>query len=252
MIIFKEARKELKKGTCCPWGGRLDVRGVGSVVGGSWWALMIVLAWAGGSLGEKRWTTGEVLEKVQVHYSQIRTLQAQFEQETTLPTLNRVTRARGVLYLRLPGKMRWEYLEGQEKIIIINGSTMWFYEPQEGQVTITDLARVPDSQELLTFLTGVGDLRKDFLADEESPAVKTTDGNLMVQLFPKSASSQWKSLKLVVDPKSFNVVQTAFDGIQGERTIISYRGFVIDQELGEDLFTFHIPPGVEVLHYPRE
>lgn len=198
------------------------------------------------------WTVGELLEGVQKSYKQIKDLQADFHQEATLPMLNRVTEAGGRLYLKLPGKMRWEYLQGQEKIVVINNNTMWFYEPNEQQVTVTDLTKVPNSQELLTFLTGMGDLRREFLVEETQAPVETKEGYFMVKLLPKSKTSQWTSLRLLIDPRSFHVVQTAFEGIQGERTIIQYYNIKTDLGLPEELFHFEIPEGAEVLHYPTQ
>lgn len=194
-------------------------------------------------------TAGQILARLQEHYNRIKSIEAEFHQETTLPITSRVTRASGKMYLKLPGKMRWEYLQGQDKLVIINDKIMWFYEPEERQVTVTDLSKMPDSQELLTFLTGIGDLKRDFLINE---AVSTRDGHVVIQLLPKAARSQWKSLWLVIDSTSYKVIQTSSEGIQGERTIISYTNIREDVELPEELFTFQMPEGVEVLHYPTE
>ncbi len=218
-------------------------RGVFSIAAVCW------LGWLGSA---QAWTVAQLLDGIQDKYKKIRDLQAEFHQEATLPMLNRVTEAGGMLYLRLPGKMRWEYLQGQEKVVVINGNTMWFYEPNEQQVTITDLSKVPNSQELLTFLTGMGDLRREFLVEETQAPVETKEGFLMVKLLPRSSTSQWTSLRLLVDPRSFHVVQTAFEGIQGERTVIHYYNIRTDLGLPEELFQFNIPQGAQVLHYPAE
>lgn len=221
---------------------------------GGWMSILWAAAslWLAGPWGAQAWTVSEILEGVQRRYQEIRDLQADFLQEATLPMINRVTEAKGRLYLKIPGKMRWEYLDGQEKIVVINGHTMWFYEPREQQVTVTDLRKVPNSQELLTFLTGMGDLRKDFLVDEAQAPVETPEGFLSVRLFPRSRSSQWTSLRLIVEPGSFHVVQSAFEGIQGDRTVIQYHNIRTDVGLSEDLFEFQIPEGAQVLHYPPE
>jgi len=214
------------------------------------WVLFSILA---AILGFVPTTNGQpaaqILARLQEHYQRIKTLEAEFHQETTLPITSRVSRARGKMYLKLPGKMRWEYREGQDKLVVINNGIMWFYEPEERQVTVTDLSKVPNSQELLTFLTGIGDLRRDFLLNE---TVTTREGSIVIQLLPKAARSQWKALWLVVDGSSYNVLQTFFEGIQGEKTIISYTNIRENVELPEELFAFQIPEGVDVLHYPTE
>ncbi len=211
-----------------------------------------VICWLA-CLGYARaWSVAELLDGVQKSYKKIRDLQADFRQEATLPMLNRVTEAGGRLYLKMPGKMRWEYLQGQEKLVVINENTMWFYEPNEQQVTITDLTKLPNSQELLTFLTGMGDLRREFLVEEAQAPVETKEGYFMVKLLPRSKTSQWTTLRLLIDPRNFHVVQTAFEGIQGERTVIHYSNISTDLGLPEELFQFKIPEGAEVIHYPAE
>jgi outer membrane lipoprotein carrier protein len=196
------------------------------------------------------WTADEIAEGIQNRYRQIRDLQADFRQETTLPMMSRVNEARGQISLKIPGKLRWDYREGQKKIVVINDSTMWFYEPQDRQVTVTDLAKLPNSQDLLTFLTGVGDLRKEFLVDPAQPIQETREGFVLLHLLPRSKNAQWTHLSLLVDPKTFQVVQTAFEGVQGDKTVIEYQNIRTDVGLPNDLFKFDIPAGTDVLHYP--
>lgn len=206
------------------------------------WILGWGLAWG--------WTADEVIEGIQRRYQEVKDLQADFRQETTLPMMDRVNEATGKLYLKIPGKMRWDYAGRQKKSFVINGQTMWFYEPLERQVTITDLSRLPNANELMSFLTGIGDLKRDFQLERPGPVQETREGYLVVQLLPKTKASQWTHLRLVVDPKNFQVVQSAFEGVQGDRTVIDYTNIRTMQGLPDELFTFQVPEGVEVLHYP--
>jgi outer membrane lipoprotein carrier protein len=214
-----------------------------------WGLLMLLFVLLGGGVS---WalTPEEIADGIQKYYKQIRDLEADFQQETTLPMMNRVSEASGHLYLKIPGKMRWDYVEGQKKTVVINDQTMWFYEPEDKQVTVTDLARVPNSQDLLTFLTGVGDLRKTFRLDATQSTQENKDGYVMIHLLPRAEASQWTHLRLSVDPKNFQVVQTAFEGAQGDRTVLTYRNIRTDVGLSDDLFAFKIPEGTDVLHYP--
>jgi outer membrane lipoprotein carrier protein len=209
---------------------------------------LLSLSWGGASAWS--WTQEEIVDKIQQHYREIKDLQADFHQETTLPMMNRVNEASGRLYLKIPGKMRWDYSVGQKKTVVIDGQTMWFYEPQERQVTVTDLDRLPNSRELLTFLTGMGEVKKEFRLNASEPSQETREGYVTVHLLPRSDTSQWTHLRLLVDPKNFQVVQTAFEGVQGDRTVIDYSNIRTDVGLSGDLFKFDIPDGVDVLHYP--
>jgi outer membrane lipoprotein carrier protein len=209
--------------------------------------LVLVMSWS--NVGHA-WTSKEITAGIQYRYRDIKDLQADFHQKTTLPVMNRSKEASGKLYLRIPGKMRWDYLEGQKKSVIINDQTLWFYEPDENQVTVTDLTSMPDSDKLMTFLTGMGELERDFLLDPAPSLEATREGHVILHLFPRGESSQWKRLRLLVDPRSFQVVQTAFEGVQGDLTVIDYTNIRTNQGLGDELFNFEIPEGTDVLHYP--
>jgi|Deesub1362A_J573_1020465.scaffolds.fasta_scaffold00113_72 outer membrane lipoprotein carrier protein len=216
-----------------------------------------LLPWAVAALGiflivedSLAWTHEEVLQGIQKRYSEIRDLRAWFHQTTSMPMMNRVREAGGRIYLKLPGRMRWDYLEGRRKTVIIRDQTLWFYDQDERQLTVTDLTKVPQSSKLLSFLTGVGDLQKEFLVVKAEPVKETRDGYLAVRLEPKEENAQWTYLVLVVDPKDFHVVETSFQGIQGERTEIRYSQVETNVGLSDDLFRLEVPPDTEVLHYP--
>jgi outer membrane lipoprotein carrier protein len=195
-------------------------------------------------------TPEEIAEGIQQRYREIKDLQADFDQKTSLPMMDRTREASGRLYLKMPGKMRWDYLEGQQKTVLITGHTLLFYDPEERQATVTDLSRVPNSEGMLTFLTGMGDLQRDFLLDSSATTSKSPQGYVMIHLLPRAENSQWTHLRLAVEPNTFQVVQSSFEGIQGERTVIDYSNIQTNVGLSEEMFTFEIPEGTDILHYP--
>jgi outer membrane lipoprotein carrier protein len=192
----------------------------------------------------------EVMEGIQNRYRQIKDLQASFHQTTVIPVMDRVKEASGTLYLKVPGKMRWEYTKGPHRIVLIDGRQLWFYDPQEGQLTITDLSKIPNSDYLLAFLTGMGELKEVFQPELSKGVVKTATGHLKIYLRPRAEDSQWKSLRITVDPKTFQVIETAFEGIQGDRNIIRYYNIKVNVGLEDEIFRLEVPPGTEILHYP--
>jgi outer membrane lipoprotein carrier protein len=207
---------------------------------------VVLLSWG------KAWslTPEEVVEGIQRRYKELHDLEADFHQTTTLPMMDQVKEASGRLYLKMPGKMRWDYLEGEKKTVLVTGQTMLFYDPEEYQATITDLSRMPNSQGLLTFITGMGDLQRDFLLDTSVPLDEKHPGQVMIKLLPRAEDSQWTQLSLFADPKNFQVVKTIFEGIQGDRTTIEYTNIRTNVGLSDDLFHFEIPEGTDILHYP--
>jgi outer membrane lipoprotein-sorting protein len=106
------------------------------------------------------------------------------------------------------------------------------------------------SQRLLSFLTGMGDLTEQFEIVEPSGVEETAEGNVTLKLLPRFENVQWKYLQLTVDPDTFQVVGTTFEGIQGDETEIVYTNIRTDLGLSDALFELEVPEGADVLHYP--
>lgn len=192
----------------------------------------------------------DLIGKIQGQYEITRDLVAEFEQKTHVKMLDKVQRAEGTVYLKRPGKMRWEYRGQQKKEIIINGNRMWTHDPLQKQVTVTDLSKVSSSNTFMTFLTGMGDLRRDFRLEDEGPISISEDGFYHLRLIPKDPKTPFSKLTLFVDSKSFQIRGTSFLGLQGDLTVIIYKNIVLNKGLSDTIFHFQIPEGTEVLHYP--
>jgi outer membrane lipoprotein carrier protein len=195
-------------------------------------------------------TGQELLERIQIQYENTRDMTAEFEQNTHVKMLNKIQKAKGKVYLKRPGKMRWEYREPQKKEIIINGNRMWTYDPFQKQVTITDLSKVSGSQTFLTFLTGMGDLRKDFRLEAEGSETLKGDGLYQLRLSPNDPKTPFSKLTLFVDSKTFQIRGTSFLGLQEDLTVINYKNIVINKGIPEEIFNFHPPEGTEIIYYP--
>jgi len=69
----------------------------------------------------------EIADAVDHHYNDLRTLEAQFTEAYRGGGVSRDES--GTLWLKRPGKMRWEYQKPQEKLFVSNGKEAWFYVP---------------------------------------------------------------------------------------------------------------------------
>src|SRR3954467_14974433 len=59
------------------------------------------------------------------HYNDLRSLRAQFTETYRGAGITRSES--GTLWLRRPGKMRWEYTAPREKLFVSDGKTAYFY-----------------------------------------------------------------------------------------------------------------------------
>src|SRR5512141_664672 len=73
---------------------------------------------------------------VQAYYEQTRDLEADFVQTYTYASFGRSQTSRGTLRVKKPGKLRWDYAEPTKKTIVVNGSRLVQYEPEENQAYV--------------------------------------------------------------------------------------------------------------------
>src|ERR1700693_604207 len=62
---------------------------------------------------------------VDAHYNHLRSLHAEFTEVYRGSGMDRTES--GTLWLKKPGKMRWEYRSPKEKLFVSNGKDAWFY-----------------------------------------------------------------------------------------------------------------------------
>lgn len=193
-------------------------------------------------------TTGEVVRRVQERYESIWSLTAHFVQESTSKMLNqtRVTKARGKVYFKKPGLMRWEYTTSPKNKWVSDGKTLWFYQPEEDQV-IVERVDLEKGRLFLAFLVGQGDLTKDFNIHHWDEEAGESKQGYRIELTPKEPHVMMDRLILTVDRKTFHVGQAEVYDVYGNLMRTLFKRFRVNLELSPDLFTFVIPPETEVI-----
>jgi len=88
---------------------------------------MLVIAEAAAAVG--------AAERLEEYLEGLRSLSARFEQTTLTSPDAPVVESRGNLYLKRPGKFRWEYESPFEQVIIADGNRVWLYDVELEQVS---------------------------------------------------------------------------------------------------------------------
>jgi hypothetical protein len=115
-----------------------------------------LLAWAASAA-----ELAPVLRGIENRYNRAQTLEVNFEQ--TYRGQGRAWKPeRGRLWLRKPGKMRWEYSEPEGKLFVTDGKFAWLYTPASNEVERTRLKETEDLRAPLAFLLGRLDFARDF------------------------------------------------------------------------------------------
>ncbi len=196
--------------------------------------------------------------------------EADFFQESRIASLDRVQRGRGRVSVkfnrdrgdRVPLSLfRWEYSQPTTQEIVSDGSTIWVYLPENKQVIRSeiDFTTQARSDDPVTFLTGLGNLSRDFLITWARPNRDVT-GNYVLELRPRRPSAMIQNLQVVVDQnavlgfapkgggtKIFPILSTAVQDPNGNSTIIEFSNVRVNRGLSDRRFEFVLPADVEVL-----
>src|SRR5438105_3416237 len=116
-------------------------------------------------------TAPELAQALQKKYETVKDFSADFTHAYEGGVLHKKITERGRVFIKKPGKMRWEYSVPEEKVFVSDGVKMYSYIPQDKQVIV---ASVPSEDDVATptlFLAGKGNLARDFTSSlTELPA----------------------------------------------------------------------------------
>jgi outer membrane lipoprotein carrier protein len=192
-------------------------------------------------------STGQgVLNEIQDRYEKTTDFEANFIQEYIGKVMRQPNKGEGKVYFKKKGMMRWDYNVPNQKLIS-DGHTLWYYQPEEKQVLVSDVSRVLKEKTPLAFLAGEGNLGRDFKLLNLNESVSQKEDNYVVELVPKEPLATLSKLILTVDKKSYTVLQAdVFDGL-GNVTRTRFIEIKTNVGLSNSFFHFTIPPGTEII-----
>lgn len=186
----------------------------------------------------------EIAQAVDAHYDHLRTLVAQFTEEYEGVGVQRTES--GTLWLKKPGKMRWEYRSPKEKLFLSDGKTAWFYVPSERQARHTPVKNLDDLRSPLGLLLGKTKLEKELqglsLAVDKTPM---NPGDVVLRGVPKGLAGQVNDILLEVTP-NHEIARIVLNQEDGSTTEYRFQDQKENVEIKDEHFRFAPPAGVEV------
>ena len=208
-------------------------------------ALVLVLALLPASLGAQ--SLEAVVAGVEGAYARLADLRADFIQQAFNKSLGQTIKAEGTVYLKRPGKMRWEYRAPAPQQIVSDGQSLWVYTPELNQVNVGEAPRALAGP-AGSFLAGLGKVSEEFTVRFLNPATKTDEaGNLVLDLTPRRPTPVLTRLILSVDPREFLTRKAVlYDQFDNTVTMLFTR-VTVNPGLADRLFIFTPPKGVAVV-----
>jgi outer membrane lipoprotein carrier protein len=182
-----------------------------------------------------------LVRRIEERQAQAADLVARFTQSYRSGLLAREVVERGVVSIKRPGRMRWEYKDPEAKLFVTDGKTFYFYVPADHQVIVSE----QDVERSLAgrLLSGRGGLLDEFDASLDSPL---EEGVLRVKLVPRREQPDVERAFVDVEP-SGRIRSILLEDVQGNRTRFRFEGVRENTGLRDSLFRLDVPPGVEVI-----
>ncbi|UCF93996.1 MAG: outer membrane lipoprotein carrier protein LolA, partial [Desulfobacterales bacterium] len=185
----------------------------------------------------------EIIDRVEARYAG-EGFAADFLQESIIKAMDISDFAKGKIFVRRPGMMRWEYEEPDKQVIITDGQKLWIYRPEDNQV-LTGLAPAffRDGKGA-SFLADIKILRRKF---DISLGAADSDLFYELKLVPHTKTLDVTDIRLSISKNTFAITSVVTYNSYGDETRVELLNTKFDQKLDESLFSFEIPEGVEVL-----
>ena len=186
-----------------------------------------------------------IAQAVDNRYNHLHTLQAQFTEIYRGAGMDRTES--GTLWLKKPGKMRWEYRSPKEKLFLSDGTNAWFYLPGDRQARRTPVKQLDDLRSPLGLLLGKTRLEKELQGLSLAPEVAPLNpGNVVLRGVPKGLGDRVSQVLIEATPGG-QMARILIEETDGGATEYRFADQKENGEISDQRFRFDPPAGVEVI-----
>jgi outer membrane lipoprotein carrier protein len=182
---------------------------------------------------------------VDAHYNHLKSLEAEFTENYRGSGMERTES--GTLWLKKPGKMRWEYRSPREKLFLSDGRDAWFYVPEDRQARKTAAKKLEDVRSPLAFLLGKAKLEKELHGLSPAPDVAAiAAGDTVLRGVPQAMADRVSEIVLEVTP-AHEIVRIIIQDVDGSATEYRFTEQKEDVAIADGKFEFKPPAGTETV-----
>ncbi len=227
-----------------------------------WWLatplsiLLILPAWAAdGPIDEKALReVRETVKQLQARYEKTKDMQADFSQKTKIEGFERPVTSAGKVYIKKPGRLRWDYLDPATEQIYVNQDDVRVYVPEHKQVLVGKQTQMAASKAPLELLQGAAKLDESFEIEPTAGKDRGIGGTPLITLIPKvKAQESTQNLQKIivgVFPKTYFIRTVSLHEISGNVTVFEFSNLEPNLGLGNEVFDFKTPSDAEVVRAP--
>jgi outer membrane lipoprotein carrier protein len=185
--------------------------------------------------------------RVHAYYAQTKDFSAAFRQHYTYTAIGRVEDSEGLVQVKKPGLVRWDYEKPERRTLYIENRTLWIWRPDDQEAQVKRDFGGDQLSSAFTFLWGKGDLLKEF-TPAQGPVPEGLPAGEGLELTPLKPVSGVQKLLFVVS-KDGQVLASVVTNPQGDVNQIVFRQAKVNQGLPDSLFHFAPPKGAYVQEF---
>jgi outer membrane lipoprotein carrier protein len=186
-------------------------------------------------------SANDLAKKVDEHYNHLQSLKTNFVEQ--YDGLGQHRSESGVMMLRKPGRMRWEYSSTPGKVFVLDGKYAWFYAPGDTQVQRIAASQLDDLRSPLRFLLGHTKIESELTG---LTLAAGSNGGYKLAGVPKGQQQRIAKLSLDVTAAG-TITGIEIDEADGAETRFSFTGEQPNAKIPEIAFHFTPPAGVPVV-----
>ncbi|MEO5341007.1 MAG: outer membrane lipoprotein chaperone LolA [Magnetococcus sp. MYC-9] len=181
------------------------------------------------------------VKRLQDFLNKIKSMEAEFVQRIESPEAGIPAESSGHIATAKPGRFRWDYRTPAVQTLVSDGRTLWFYEPDLAQVTVSPATRLENTPALL--LSSNQPLQTIFTwqtGEDEQLQLPS------VRLLPRKAGTI-KEIVVVLDPDRDVLLKLTTHDSLGHVSHFTFQGMSLNQPIAKEHFQFKIPPNVDII-----
>jgi len=178
-------------------------------------------------------------------FNQIDTMHAEFTQINKGVSSSSIIKGSGEIFLEKPNKLVWEMYEPFRKKMVINGSTMIFYDEDLNQALISDYIEDNKSSWINLFMKSKYNNDANLIKEQ-----RLIDDQYFVTFMIDDFRDEYKSVIFIFEDERLNKIK--LENVSSQITEIEFTTFEINTTITKTLFNYSVPPSADVIDQRRE
>jgi outer membrane lipoprotein carrier protein len=185
------------------------------------------------------------LKGVEDRYNRAKTIRVTFT-ETYSAQRGKIVE-KGELYLRKPGRMRWEYTSPAGKLFVSDNKFLYSYVPEEKRADKMLMKETEDLRAPLAFLLG----RLQFDNDFKEFRGRLENGGTFITAIPKSDKMPYEEVSFLAGG-DFSIRRLIVKGHDRSTIEFVFENEKVNMPIADAMFQFAPPPGVEYVDLTKQ